>query len=103
MQDIYGTPAAYQLGHGTQKSKTPYQDDPIRVSRPRTPSGSILFSWSSERSRHIKISYFFVSHYIESKVITLEYLTTGQMVADILTKPLLRSLFAKFPKQLTGN
>jgi Reverse transcriptase (RNA-dependent DNA polymerase) len=28
-QDIYGTPAAYQLGHGTQKSKTPYEDDRI--------------------------------------------------------------------------
>jgi Zinc knuckle len=28
-QDIYGTHAAYQLGHGTQKSKTPHEDDPI--------------------------------------------------------------------------
>ena len=57
----------------------------------------------SERSRHIKIRYFFVSHYIESKKITLEYLTTGQMEADILMKPLHGSLFAKFSKQLTGN
>jgi hypothetical protein len=30
-QDIYGSPAAYQLGHGTQKSKTPYDDDRIRL------------------------------------------------------------------------
>lgn len=28
-QDIYGSPAAYQLGHGTQKSKTPHEDNPI--------------------------------------------------------------------------
>jgi hypothetical protein len=28
-QDIYVTHAAYQLGHGTQKSKTPLDDDPI--------------------------------------------------------------------------
>jgi hypothetical protein len=40
---------------------------------------------TSERSRHIKIRYFFVSHYIESKEIALEYLPTGLMVADILT------------------
>ena len=28
-QDIYGTPAAYQLGQGTQKSAQPSEDDPI--------------------------------------------------------------------------
>jgi hypothetical protein len=28
-QDIYGTPAAYQLGQGTQKSAQPSSDDPI--------------------------------------------------------------------------
>ena len=28
-QNIYGTPAAYQLGQGTQKSAQPSEDDPI--------------------------------------------------------------------------
>ena len=28
-QDIYGTPAAYQLGQGTQRTATPGSDDPI--------------------------------------------------------------------------
>ena len=28
-QDIYGSPAAYQLGQGTQKAATPGEDDPI--------------------------------------------------------------------------
>ena len=28
-QDIYGSPAAYQLGHGTQRSKAAYNDDTI--------------------------------------------------------------------------
>jgi hypothetical protein len=58
---------------------------------------------TSERSRHIKIRYSFVSHYVESKEIILEYLPTGQMVADILTKPLHGSLFARFSKMLMGN
>ena len=43
---------------------------------------------TSERSRHIKIRYFFVSHYIEAKEIELQYLPTEDMVADVLTKPL---------------
>jgi hypothetical protein len=58
---------------------------------------------TGERSRHINIRYFFVSHYVESKEITLEYSSTGQMVADILTKPLDGFLFARFSKILTGN
>jgi hypothetical protein len=37
----------------------------------------------SERSRHIKIRHFFVSHYIEAKEIEVRYLPTGEMVADI--------------------
>ena len=28
-QDIYGSPAAYQLGHGTNKAASPREDDPI--------------------------------------------------------------------------
>ena len=58
---------------------------------------------TSERSRHIKIRYFFVQHYIASNEIRLEYLPTGEMVADILTKSLHGSLFTKFCRQLTGN
>jgi hypothetical protein len=58
---------------------------------------------TSERSRHIKIRHFFVQHYIASNEIKLEYLPTGEMVADILTKPLHGSLFANFSRLLTGN
>jgi Reverse transcriptase (RNA-dependent DNA polymerase) len=58
---------------------------------------------TSERSRHIKIRYFFVKHYIDSKEITIEYLPTGEMIADILTKPLHGTLFARFCAKLTGE
>ena len=43
---------------------------------------------TSERSRHIKIRYLFVSHYIVGKEIESQYLPTEDMVADVLTKPL---------------
>lgn len=58
---------------------------------------------TSERSRHIKIRYFFVAHYITTNEIKLEYLPTGQMIADILTKPLHGTLFKTFANKLTGN
>jgi hypothetical protein len=58
---------------------------------------------TSERSRHIKIRYFFVTHYIECNEIKLMYLPTGEMIADILTKPLNGALFKTFAAKLTGN
>jgi hypothetical protein len=57
---------------------------------------------TSERSRHIKIRYFFVKHYIDAKEIILQYLPTADMVADILTKALHGSLFIKLRGILTG-
>jgi hypothetical protein len=48
---------------------------------------------TSERSRHIKIRNFFVSHYIEENEIDLRYLPTGKIVADLLTKPLHGTMF----------
>jgi hypothetical protein len=58
---------------------------------------------TSERSRHIKIRHFFVSHYIEAKEIEVHYLPTGEMIADMLTKPLHGSLFARLCAKLTGE
>jgi Reverse transcriptase (RNA-dependent DNA polymerase) len=57
---------------------------------------------TSERSRHIKIRYFFVSHYINAKEIVLQYLPTADIISDILTKPLHGSLFIKLANKLTG-
>lgn len=58
---------------------------------------------TSERSRHIKIRYFFVSHYIEEKEIDLCYLPTGQMVADLLTKPLHGKMFTSMVGRILGR
>ena len=60
-------------------------------------------SSTSERSRHIKIRYFFVHNYITSKEVELKYLPTSEMVADILTKPLHGALFQKLRGQLTES
>jgi len=50
---------------------------------------------TSEKTRHINIRYFFVKDRINSKEIQLNYLSTNEMIADILTKPLQGAQFIK--------
>ena len=57
---------------------------------------------TNERTRHVKIRFFFIHDYIENNEIIIEYLPTGKMVADILTKPLHGALFEKFRGALAG-
>jgi hypothetical protein len=59
---------------------------------------------NSERTRHIAIKYFFIKDRVDKKEIAVEYLSTGEMIADILTKPLqgeqflrLRALLLNWP------
>jgi hypothetical protein len=42
----------------------------------------------SERTRHIAIRYFFLEDRINSNEVCIQYLSTDEMIADILTKPL---------------
>ena len=50
---------------------------------------------NSDRTRHINIRYFFVKDRVEQGDVKIEYMPTGDMVADVLTKPLQGSLFAR--------
>ena len=55
---------------------------------------------TSARTKHINVRYFFIKDRVEKKEIQLVYLPTGQMVADILTKPLQGQLFQKMRAEL---
>ena len=55
---------------------------------------------NSDRTRHIAIRFFFVSDRVNNNEIKLEYLETGDMLADILTKPLQGELFRKLRDRL---
>jgi hypothetical protein len=48
---------------------------------------------SSSKSRHIDIRYFFVKDRIDQKEIDLTYLSSDEMIADLMTKPVQGSLF----------
>ena len=55
---------------------------------------------NSDRTRHIAIRFFFIADRVASKEIKIEYLKTGEMIADILTKPLQGSLFMRLRREL---
>jgi len=50
---------------------------------------------NSSRTRHIAIRFYFVADRVASKEISVEYMRTGDMIADILTKPLQGALFER--------
>ena len=56
----------------------------------------------STSERHIKIRYFFISHYIESNEVLIKHMPTASMIADALTKPLHGTQFFETTKALTG-
>ena len=55
---------------------------------------------NSERTKHIATRFYFVKDRVEQKEVKIEYLCTGDMIADILTKPLSGALFIKLRKLL---
>lgn len=57
---------------------------------------------TSERTCHVKIRYFFIQHFLEANEISIEYLPTGDMIADLLTKPLHSTMFLKLRSLVTG-
>jgi Reverse transcriptase (RNA-dependent DNA polymerase) len=55
---------------------------------------------NSERTRHIAIRFFFIADRVASNEIEVEYMPTGDMLADILTKPLSGALFIRLRDSL---
>jgi hypothetical protein len=52
--------------------------------------------YSHKRTKHIDVRYHYVKDLICNNVITIKYLPTEQMIADVLTKPLSSSKHFKF-------
>ena len=55
---------------------------------------------TSDRTRHIAIRFFFVKDRVDAGELDISYVSTKDMQADILTKPLQGELFLKLRKEL---
>ena len=57
----------------------------------------------SNKSKHMRVRYFYVKEKIDESIIQLHYTPTHFMIADILTKPLFGKQFETFVKQIYNN
>ena len=53
-----------------------------------------------DRSKHIEIRYFYIRDMMQKGAIKLQYVSTDEQVADVLTKPLSRVKFEHFQDNL---
>ena len=53
-----------------------------------------------DRSKHIEIRYHFIRDYVQRGAVMLQYISTGEQVANILTKSLGRGKFVYFRDKL---
>jgi len=58
---------------------------------------------NSDRTKHIKLRYFFIKQYVDSGEFSVVYCPTELMVADILTKPLHGEKFLRLRALLLGH
>ena len=55
---------------------------------------------NSDKKKHIAVRFYFVADRMKNGEIKVEYLRTGDMVADILTKPLQDAKFYELRQEL---
>lgn len=82
-----------EIGYGTS-SPTPLVSDN---------QGGIFLAINpahDRRLKHVDIRYHFIREYVEGKRVTIVYISTNNMIADILTKPLERVKFEYFRERL---
>ena len=60
-------------------------------------------SSSSKTTRHINITYFFITDCVNMKEISIEWCPTKDMVADFMTKPLQGSHFKRLRDIIMGK
>jgi len=78
------TAQGYNLGPATI-----YQDNMSTISMVANGKSN------SARTRHIAIRFFFIADRVKNGEVKIEYMNTGNMLADILTKPLQGQLFLR--------
>ena len=78
-----------ELGH-TQGPATIFQDNKSTIFMAEKGAGNF------NRTRHIAVRYFSIKELVDDKVVNIQYLPTGQMIADPMTKPVTGSRFIEW-------
>jgi hypothetical protein len=55
---------------------------------------------TSRRTKHISMRFYFVKQHVDSGECVIEYCPTGEMLADLMTKPVVGSLFLHLRGQI---
>ena len=53
-----------------------------------------------DKSKHIEIRYHYIRDMVQRGAVKLQYVTTDEQIADVLTKPLARVKFDYFKEKL---
>jgi len=56
--------------------------------------------WEHKRLRHVDVKYNFIKNLVSDKLVSVEYISTKEQTADILTKNLIGEQFNKFRHNL---
>jgi hypothetical protein len=84
------------LGFKGDKPATLYQDNKSAIQMAKKGSGTF------KRAKHIKVRWFWIKDLVDLKLIVIEYISTDEMIADVLTKPVLGTKFRYFQAKLLG-
>jgi hypothetical protein len=82
-----------ELGYPQRNPTVMYEDNQSSISHSRN-------SDNHSRMKHINVKKYFVRELVRDNVIDHHYVPTGEMLADIFTKPLGRKSFLKFRAML---
>jgi hypothetical protein len=75
-----------EFGHSQDRATVIWEDNQSCIAQSKNPV-------QTKRTKHYLLKYHYLRHLTESGIISLEYITTLDQVADIFTKPLAPRLF----------
>jgi hypothetical protein len=55
------------------------------------------------RTKHLDVKYHYISELIQDGLVELKYMPTTEMIADLLTKPLINEMFTELTDHMLGN
>jgi hypothetical protein len=81
------------MGFAQESATVLYEDNHSTIAQTENPL-------HHKRTKHIDVSYHFTREMVKEKVVVLKWISTDDQPADMLTKPLPKSVFKKFYKML---